>query len=400
MARQRSSVNHELMHKINRSLILSSLRKYPSQTRAKLSKRTGLTRSTISNLTDELIKKDFIHEVGYEQSTGGRRGILLELNPDGGSAIAIKINASSVQCALSNLVGEILWHKLIPISSTDSTYVLDICKRLIQEAIEQNAGQRLILGIGVGTTGIISEDGDVIYSKFMDWNNISFRHEWETIFNLPVSVDNEVSLAAFGENHYGSATNDSHFMYIEIGYGLGAGIVINGQLYQGMNGYAGEVGYMAFCYCGDDEPIQSRTWQSMINIPNLFEVVQRHIKQGTPTQLTSNSLTFDTIIEAAYAGDKAATSALIEMSKYLGMGLASLISIFDIPIFIIGGELGKQYAPYLSYVHEEIQRHIVQTPPSGIEVRISNLLPDAALMGAVAQVFDDILKEPSLNMNL
>lgn len=400
MARQRPSVNHELMHKINRSLILSSLRKYPSQTRAKLSKRTGLTRSTISNLTDELIKKDFIHEVGYEQSTGGRRGILLELNPDGGSAIAIKINASSVQCALSNLIGEILWHKLIPISSTEASYVLDICKRLIQEAIEQNAQKRLILGIGVGTTGIISEDGEVIYSKFMDWKNISFRHDWEKLYNLPVSVDNEVSLAAFGENHYGSATNDSHFMYIEIGYGLGAGIVINGQLYQGMNGYAGEVGYMSFLHCNDGEPIQSRTWQSMINIPNLFKIVNRHIEIGTPTHLTRDHLSFDTIIEAAYADDKAATSALIEMSKYLGMGLASLINIFDIPIFIIGGELGKQYAPYLSYVHEEIQRHIVQTPPSGIDVRISNLLPDAALMGAVAQVFDDILKEPSLNMNL
>ena len=88
------------------------------------------------------------------------------------------------------------------------------------------------------------------------------------------------------------------------------------------------------------------------------------------------------------------------MSKYLGMGLASLINIFDIPVYIIGGELGKEYAPYLNYVREEIQRHIVKMPPSGIDVRISNLLPDACLLGAVAQVFDEILKEPSLNVNL
>ena len=400
MPRRQNAVNHELMHKINRSLILSSLRKYPLQTRAKLSDLTGLTRSTISNLTDELMQKDFIHEVGYEESTGGRRGILLELNPNGGSAIVLKINALSVQCALSNLIGEILWHKLIPISTTQVNYVLDLCQQLLREAIAKNDEQRPLLGIGVGVTGIISESGDIIYSKFMDWSKVSFRKNWEQQFNLPVSIDNEVSLAAFGENHYGSATNDSHFMYIEIGYGLGAGIVINGQLYQGMNGYAGEIGYMTFSTCHDGATIQSTTWQSMINIPNLLNICRRHIENGTPTTLKLDNLTFNTIINAAHANDTAATSTLVEMSKYLGMGLASLINIFDIPVFIIGGELGQQYAPYLSTVHEEINHHIVEMPPSGIDVRISKLLPDAALMGAVAQVFDDILKEPSLNVNL
>ena len=400
MARRRNAVNHELMHKINRSLILSSLRKNPLQTRAKLSNLTGLTRSTVSNLTDELMQKDFIHEVGYEESTGGRRGILLELNPIGGSAIVLKINALSVQCALADLVGEILWHKLTLITTTEVNYVLQLCKQLIDEAIAQNTEKHPILGIGVAMTGIISEGGDIVYSKFMDWNNVSFRKDWEKQFNLPVSIDNEVSLAAFGENHYGSATNDSHFMYIEIGYGLGAGIVINGQLYQGMNGYAGEIGYMTFSYCQDGEHLKPTTWQSMINIPNLLSVCRRYIENGTETTLNLDNLTFDTIIAAAHADDRAATSTLIEMSKYLGMGLASLINIFDIPVFIIGGELGQQYAPFLSTVHEEIRHHIVEMPPSGIDVRISELLPDAALMGAVAQVFDDILREPSLNVNL
>lgn len=399
MTRKRSAVNHELMHKINRSLILSSLRKTPSQTRAKLANHTGLTRSTISNLTDELIQKDFIHEVGYEESTGGRRGILLELNPEGGSAIALKINASSVQCALANLIGEILWHKLIPITSTEADYVLDVCKQLIQQALNENQSSRPVLGIGVGTTGLISESGDVIYSKFMDWHNLSFRKDWEQLFGLPVSVDNEVSLAAFGENHYGYGTHDSHFMYIEIGYGLGAGIVINGQLYQGRSGFAGEIGYMKFSYCLEDGTLQTNTWQSMINIPSLLEITKRCIEQGESTTLSVDTLSFDTIIAAGH-DDAAVNKAFLEMSRYLGMGLGSLINIFDIPVFIIGGELGRQYAPYLTYVHEEIKRHLVHSPSSDVDVRVSNLMPDAALMGAVAQVFDEILKEPSLNVNL
>jgi len=399
MTRKRSAVNHELMHKINRSLILSSLRKTPSQTRAKLANHTGLTRSTISNLTDELIKKDFIHEVGYEKSTGGRRGILLELNPDGGSAIAVKINASSVQCALANLVGEILWHELVPIENTEANFVLDTCKHLIQQAINHNTSQRPILGIGVGTTGLISDDGDVIYSTFMQWHNVSFRKEWEKLFNLPVSVDNEVSLSAFGENHYGNGTNDSHFMFIEIGYGLGAGIVINGQLFKGMGGFAGEIGYMTFVHCTNDDIHHTKTWESMINIPSLLDLTKHHIQQGTPTTLTPDTCTFENIISAG-KDDEAIRQAFIEMSQYLGIGLASLVNILDIPVFILGGELGKQYAPYLDIVHEEIEKHLVHTSSNQVDVRISDLRPDASLMGAVAQVFDEILKEPSLNVNL
>lgn len=399
MSRKRFAINHELMHKINRSLILSSLRKNPRQTRAKLAADTGLTRSTVSNLIDELIKKDFIHEVGFEKSTGGRRGIQLELNPEGGAAIAIKINASSVQGALANLVGDILWHELVPIAKTEASYVLDNCKKLIQKAKLVNADARPLLGIGVGTTGLISEDGDVIYSKFMDWHNVSFRHEWEHQFNLPVSVDNEVSLAAFGENHYGNGTHDSHFMFIEIGYGLGAGIVLNGQLFQGMSGFAGEIGYMTFVHCTDDDVSHTKNWQSMINIPNLLSTTQQHIDAGVTTSLKQDNCTFETILEAGH-DDKAVQLAFVELSRYLGMGLASLVNIFDIPVFLIGGELGKQYAPYLDIVHEEINKHIVHAPSGRVDVRISDLQPDASLMGAVAQVFDEILKEPSLNVNL
>lgn len=388
------------MHKINCSLILSSLRKHPLQTRAKLAKRIGLTRSTVSSLVDELIEKNFIHEVGYEPSSGGRRGILLELYPNGAAAIAVKINASSVQCALSNLVGEISWHKLIPLTSTESDYVLPVAEQLIEQAIAQHQSGSPILGIGVGSTGLVSNEGEVIYSKFMNWEHISFRKRWEKQFGLPVIVSNEVSLAAFGENHYGSATNDSHFIYIEIGYGLGAGIVIDGQLYQGKNGYAGEVGYMVSSQPTNGEATQPVTWQSLTNIPKLLQTVERYLESGENSELRPDALTFDTIIEAAHRNDSVATKALTELSRNVGIGIASLINIFDIPIFIIGGELGKEYEPYLHVIQEEIRCNIIRTPPGGIHVRISTLLPDASLMGAVAQVFDDILKEPSLNVIL
>jgi predicted NBD/HSP70 family sugar kinase len=209
-----------------------------------------------------------------------------------------------------------------------------------------------------------------------------------------------VSLAAFGENHYGSATNDSHFIYVEIGYGLGAGIVIDGQLYQGKNGYAGEVGYMVSSQPTNGENVQPVTWQSITNIPKLLQTVQRYLETDEHSELCADALTFDKIIEAAHRNDSVATRSLIELSRNVGIGIASLINTFDIPTYIIGGELGKQYEPYLHIIQETIQCNIIRIPPDGIHIRISTLMPDAALMGAVAQVFDDILKEPSLNVIL
>lgn len=400
MSQNSLSINHGLMHKVNCSLILSSLRKHPSQTRAKLAKHTGLTRSTISNLIDELIEKNFIHEVGYEPSSGGRRGILLELNPEGGSAIAVKINASSVQCALSNLVGDILWHKLVPLTSTEVDAVLAIAEQLIQEAMTENSDQIDILGIAVGITGLVSADGVVVYSKNLDWKQVDLQATWEDCFKIPVTVDNDVSLAAFGENHYGRATNERHFIYVEIGYGTGAGIILDGQLYRGPTGHAGEVGYIVFNLVDADGRVQSTTWEEMTNIPRLKAVVADLIDRGMATQLQRDALSFDKIIKAAHDNDPVASQAMQQLTRNVGIGLANLVNIFDISTFVLGGELGTQYEPYLDTLNDALSQHLISAPADGVTVRISSLKPDAVLMGAIAQVFDEILREPSLNVNL
>ena len=363
----------------------------------KLSTRTGLTRSAVSYLTDELIQDEMIREVGFAESTGGRRGILLDLNPDGGSAIALKINASSVQCALANFTGEIDWYKSVPIDSTEKETVLGISQELLQAALSHNGIFRPVLGIGVAAPGLIGADGEMIYSKFMDWRLVDLRRRWEKVFGLPVIVDNLVSLAALGESRYGSAANDSHFMFIEIGYGAGAGIVINGQLYQGKNGFAGEVGYMSLL-SRDSRASSSQNWQEMVNIPSFGSAVAQLIAEGQETSLAGDNLSFNHLTDALRIGDHVAIVALKKLSRYLGIGLANLYNAFDIPIYILGGEFGKAYEPFLGDVRDTMTGHLVQMPPSGIELRISRIQPDAALMGAVARVFDKILIEPSLRV--
>ena len=398
MSRKRSAVNHEVMHEINRGIVLSSLRRRPAQTRAKLANRTGLTRSAISYITDKLIQNDIVHEVGFEESTGGRRGILLELNPDGASAIALKINASAVQCALTNLLGEVLWYDLVALDTTEVDYVLDICEGLINCAFEKNRERRSVVGIGVVVTGVIGADGRVVYSKYMNWKDVDLRACWERKFGVKVSVDNEVNGATVGENHYGSAIQDRNFIYIEIGHGLGGGIVIDGQLYRGSRGFSGEIGFMTILCDSGNGNLSAKSWQSLVSISSYMNIARRRILDGAESKLDSQSLTLERLIDALRCGDDVALYGMREMCKYLGIGIANLVNSFDITVFIIGGELGKEFSAFLPHLHDEIDRYTVVMPPHGIDLRISKLTPDPALMGAVAQVFDDTLREPALSV--
>ena len=393
MSRKTSAVNHEVMHRINRSLVLNSLRKNPSQTRTALSLCTGLTRSTISNLTDELKNEEMIHEVGFEESTGGRRGILLELNPNGACAIAVKISASSVQCALANLLGQVLWHESVLLNSTEHTYVLNTCERLIQCAFEQNAGMGPVLGIGAVVTGVVDAQGNVVVSTFMNWKNVEFRSDWERKYGVNVSVGNEVNLAAVGENYYGNGTRESTFIYIEIGHGAGAGIVINGQLYRGTRGFAGEIGYMTMLDSEVSQASSAINWEDLVNFRRFWSIVRRELADGKPSSLSGEIQDLGALFAAQNDGDSVAETAMAEMSRSLGVGIANLVNILDITVIVIGGELGRQYAPYLSHIQQEIARHIAIKPLAGINLRISTLQPDAALMGAVARVFDNVLIE-------
>lgn len=394
MTRTHKAVNHQLMHKLNRSLILSNLRKCPTQTRAELAERTGMTRSTVSILVDELIDKNFIHEVGYSPSRGGRRGKQLELNPHGGCAVALKIGTSAIHCILTNFVGDALWEKCIALETTLVDPTLEKAERLIYEALQSNYQQLKLLGIGVGITGIVDHEGTVQQSVHLGWDNITFREQWEEKYGVSVSVGNEVSFAALGENYYGSALNDTHFVYLEVGYGVGAGIVIDGKLFRGVNGYAGEIGFMMM------ERDEIVPWEAGVNIPALFDHIQQRLQNGESSQLDTGQLNFQAIVDALENGDPLVIDTLMRIGKRLGVGVASTVNILDIPLVILGGELGKLFAPYLDIIREQINLHTIRANRKALDVRISTLQPDACLMGAIAQVLDDILQEPSWQASL
>jgi predicted NBD/HSP70 family sugar kinase len=395
MERQRRSADHNWMRNINRSLILSCLRTMPPQSRANLAARTGLTRSTVSSLVDELIRENLVHETGISPSQGGRPGTLLQLSPDGGCAIGVEITVDSIMVLLTDFVAQPHWQRQIEVESTDPDVVIAQAEYLIDEALTFNTRTDAIqpLGIGLGIAGLVNpEEGVLKLSSNLGWRDIPFRTRWQERFGLPVKVGNEASIAALGESYFGGAAGYTDFVYLVISTtALGAGIFVNGRLYQGIDGFAGEAGHMVIdpagppCTCG-----KRGCWETLLRAACNVEPFQTRIRQGDP-----GAITFRTVIDAAQEGDALAASAVNRVTDILASGIANLVNLFNPQLIILGGPLGLALGSFLPAIETAVAAQVVVPAERVAEIKLSQITSNACAMGAVALVLDEILREPS-----
>ncbi|MEA1964798.1 MAG: ROK family transcriptional regulator, partial [Candidatus Aerophobetes bacterium] len=232
---------------------------YEPVSRTKIARFTELSLSTVSNIVASLIKRGLVQEVGEDKSRGGRKPIMLKLNPEAGLVIGIKIGLDGIVAALVNLKGTILCQITSPAPAKESKkVVIESVVNVIWDLIEEarvDFGQ--VIGCGIGVSGLVdNRRGVLLYSAILGWENIQFKELLEKEFNIPVFVDKDVNALALGEKRYGAARGINNFVCITVGTGIGAGIVLNGEIYHGSSGGAGELGHTIIdkngplCYCG------------------------------------------------------------------------------------------------------------------------------------------------------
>lgn len=358
--------DHTLMRNINRSLILRHLRLDPGLSRADLAGRTGLMRSTISSLVDELLENQLVHETGIAPSRGGRRGTLLELNPAGGCAVGVEITSHAVRVLLTDFIAQPRWEHTYDITNTDPDIVLPQTEALIEGALQFNADHdnMLPLGIGLGIVGLVdTQHGILRAAANLDWQDIPFQALWMEHFDLPVHVGNEASIAAQGEYYFGAAQGYTDFIYLNISrLAIGAGMFINGQLYQGMGGYAGEVGHMVIdpagapCACG-----KNGCWEMQLR--------------------------------AAIGRETLANGE--QVSAVLALGIANLINAFNPQLVVIGGPLGLELAAQVDTIAALVAEQVIIPDDNIATITASQMADNACALGAVALVLDDVLHQPT-----
>jgi glucokinase-like ROK family protein len=402
-----ATADQVLVRKLNTSLILDCLRTCGPLSRARISAATGLNRSTVSSVISGLLKRYLVREVGLHPSEGGGRpGMLLELNPEGGCAVGAELGVDFISVILTDFVAQILWRqRIVSDPQEEQDAIIERAASLIRQALDigEERGLRP-LGIGLGVPGLVDiREGSLVFAPNLRWRDVPFQRMWTERFDLPVFVENEANAAALGEYYFGIARDVQSLIYLSAGIGLGAGIVFNGRLFRGSGGYAGEVGHMTvdrdgqLCGCG-----KRGCWETVVGPSAIVRRVKETLGDGSGSRIHAlvdgdlSRIDVDVVVQAAQAGDPVARQALEEVGVELGVGIANLVNAFNPEMVVLGGALSLASPFLLPVIEETVQEHALAQPYEVVEVTASAHGADAAVMGAVALVLDDILREPVL----
>lgn len=384
---------HQQTKEHNRDLVLKTIIEQDTISRAGIARITGLTRATVSDLIADLIAEGLVNEVGIGESQGGKSPILLSLVEDSRYFIGLDLARNKFYGAIVNLGGKI--HEQIdqPITDRDGDEALTAVYKMLDRLVQSS--YRPLIGIGVGTPGLVNtRDGIVINAVNLDWKNLPMAHLLQSRYHLPVYIYNDCQAAAMGEYMHGDGRqSENNMVVINSRHGIGAGIIINGQLFQGDGGGAGEIGHVTVvqegglpCRCGN---------LGCLETVASAQAVVRRAKMLAPnfdnTTLADDpqSITLDTLERAFVAGDLLARQVVLEAGRYMGMAISNLVGTLNIHKIVLAGDVTRFGQPWLEAIQETMSRTTLSELAQDTQVKIGQVGGNGIVLGAVALLLRD-----------
>ncbi|SES30502.1 ROK family transcriptional regulator [Salipaludibacillus aurantiacus] len=390
----------QLMKSLNRSLVLNIIRKEEAISRTDIAKKANLTPPTVSTIVSELLETGIIREFKIGESKGGRKPILLSINYNNYFVIGVDVGTEEVRAGLTNLNAEILATKKQKLATgmTKNEFVT-ILEHLIRSLLEnEKVDKTKVIGIGIGMHGIVDhEKGISIYAPHFGFENIPLKDKIENVFDIPVTVENDARSLALAELWFGNGRDAQNLVCINVGDGIGAGIILNGQLFHGKHNIAGEFGHMIVdlngrqCTCGSYGCLH--TVASGIRIK---ERVTQEITIGRRTIIPDlvdgkkEEITGATVHEAAKRGDAFAVEVLDEAGRFLGIGITNLINFMNPDKIIVGGGVSKAGDFIMAPLKETVKKRAMTTDAKSTEITVSELAAQGTMIGAVTLVLKQL----------
>ncbi|MBP1964774.1 ROK family transcriptional regulator [Paenibacillus aceris] len=366
-----------LVKKINKSIVLHHIRTDSPISRARIAEITGLTKATVSSLVNELIESNLVDEIGAGESSGGRKPMMLLFNGTAGYAIGVDLGVHDILAVLTDLTGKVISEKRVLHDNASVEAVIQLLKKTIRELID-SAPESVygIIGIGIGVPGICDEDGNLLFAPNLGWENVPLQKYIEDTFNIPVVIDNEANAGAVGEKQFGAGKDTANLVYISIGIGIGAGIIIKGELYRGATGFSGEIGHISIqhdgpkCRCGS-----LGCWELYASEHALLEQARQEL--GEPAQL-------DTLLIKAEAGDKTVIALFERLGYYLGVGVVNIINGYNPEFIILGGRLAGAEKWLMKPLLNLLEKRSLPHPRKLLNVEFSQLSDRSTVLGAAS----------------
>ncbi len=365
------------VRRLNRRLILNHIRQAGQTSRASLAQITGLSPAAVTGVTAELISDQFLLERTLGESSGGRPPILLDIDYTAHYAIGMKLMETRLEAVLTDLSTKVLEHLSLPLESHSPLGVADLIAKASQQLLVlAGVSKERLIGLGLGLAGVVDASSGICHSSaYLGWQEVPIADLIRQRLGVAVWVDNDVNAFAAAERLFGHGKSAQNFLVVTLGRGIGAGLVLGGELYRGRDGGAGELGHTLSelngrgCECGNFGCLEAYASEPAL--------VMRYNEQCPDAPLAD-------IAAFLACQDELATELLLDAAKRVGRALAQLVNILNPEMIMIGGEGVRLGEVFFDQMKTTLLEHSFNGLAKNLPIQIDAWGDDAWARGAAS----------------
>ncbi len=393
-------VDSEVMNMINRRRILQLIRQSRSISRAEIVKITGLAAPTVSRIVDRLVKEDnLVKYSGIGSSSGGRPPVIVEFNGTDKYVLGVDMRATLIRGVLANLDAEILMEIQVPTGKEEGyeTVIHNLVSGVERLLTRRGADPSSVIGLGVGVAGLLDKSKTIVrFSPDFGWTDVNLYADLCKEIKIPISLENSTRLMALAELGYGMGKELENFIVVNVGYGIAAGIVVDGKVVDGGEGFSGEFGHMTVnpysevvCDCG-----RTGCVEALASGRRIGQVARESLPADSLlNELCGNDpsrIDAKMVFDAFAAGDKFSKEVCKQALESLSVALANLIHLLNPTHVLLGGGVslnGKVFWDTLT----KLTYHRVLIPNRSVKIEPASFKEYSTVIGSLALVLDSVL---------
>jgi len=396
-----------IKRRIRISQILNALKDVGTLSHAQLARITHFSLPMISDLTQELHRENIVIPVTPSELKVGRPPNSLTINPEAGYIIGVDVGHTNSKLVIINILQKIILERSIPtVALNDADNLLKNLKNYITDIKnESGISQDKFLGIGFAIPGLVNSQTGQSFS-YLNFKGENTKSVIERIFNLPVRIENDVKAMALGEIGFGQAKNHKNVACINLGWGVGMGLILNGQIYYGKSGFAGEFGHInivdngELCVCGLRGCLETVASGRAIG-----EIARKRLANGEQSQLANaysspDEIDAESVVKFARKGDQFCIELLQEAGHYLGKSIGEIINLFNPELIILGGRGSEAGEFILHPIRTAALRYSLVELGLDTQILYSNLGAKSGCLGATMLFTQEIYDTSHINLGM
>lgn len=389
----------KLIQELNRFIILDTIRQHGPISRSDIAKKQGISPTTVTSAVNELIRDGVVAEDGTGESKGGRKPIMVRFCPDGKFLIGVSITNTAITIAEMNLEAATKRKQVYPVgpglvSDWMVQYVLDS----IADFLTQAADTERCLGISIIAPGIVDAASGVIrFNSKLRLTDVPLKELAEQRFGMSTWLDNDANAIALAEKNFGVGIEADNLLFVTVGEGVGSGLVVNGSIFRGSRGGAGEFGHTTVdrsgmrCDCGNVGCLEN-----YVAWPAIYTGLLSAIARGKETLVLElaggdmTQITFEVFRRALQQKDQVCEDIVEEIAAYLSIGIVNLVNLFNPSLIILGGEMMRDNQVLFERIEKQVREQAMGIMVDGLEFRPTMLGADFEVKAAAAVLLQDV----------